>query len=309
MSAYNQERNVDNSVLRYIIVATLAELKDKVFFYNRIEERLLRKIHVPFFSSVTGSERFLVDNFIDDAENSGKALGNYEVVPRGVLQLSSISIDAGSQTNKFVRGEFVREANGVLRTFSLDTNFLPLDVNFSITVVCSNNLEMLKVTESIINKLYKSTLFSVDLGLFRIEAAMQIPEDFNKDRLFEFTINDKKEFNVTFDLNLKTFMPIFESGILLSELDEMISKSNTDAPGIGLFRSNALGELGIWFGGVFEKFEYSVDDITSSNLNEGIRSNININKTDPARLLLIDDIESANESEESDESKKFRNSK
>ena len=34
MSAYNQEFNKDNTILRYIIVALLAELKDKVYDYH-----------------------------------------------------------------------------------------------------------------------------------------------------------------------------------------------------------------------------------------------------------------------------------
>ena len=38
MSAYNQEFNKDNTILRYIIVALLAELKDKVYYYNQVDE-------------------------------------------------------------------------------------------------------------------------------------------------------------------------------------------------------------------------------------------------------------------------------
>ena len=52
-----------------------------------------------------------------DAEKAGKAIGDYEVVPRGILQMNSMSINADEQTNKFTRAEFVREWNGVLRPF------------------------------------------------------------------------------------------------------------------------------------------------------------------------------------------------
>ena len=261
MSAYNQEFNKDNTILRYVIVATLAELRDKVFYYNRIDEDTLQRINVPFYYSVTGNERFLMDNFVYDAIADGKAVGDYEVVPRGVLQLSSLAIDSGSQTNKFVRGEFVKEVCGKLRTFSLDTNFLPLNMTFSVTVVCSNNLEMLKVTESILSKLYKTTTYSVDLGMFRVQASMAVPEDYSQDRLFEFALNDKKEFNVTFDIEVKSFVPVFENGVLLTEIDDLVRKADCEADGIGMIRSNSVGELGVQFGGVFQKFEYSVDNI------------------------------------------------
>ena len=63
-----------------------------------------------------------MDNFLFDAEANGKAIGDYETVPRGIIQLTGISIDSGNQTNKFARGEFVSEWDGILKTFSLETN-------------------------------------------------------------------------------------------------------------------------------------------------------------------------------------------
>lgn len=309
MSAYNQEYNKDSTILRYVIVATLAELRDKVFYYNRISEDTLQKINVPFYYSVTGNERFLMDNFIYDAAAEGKALGDYEVVPRGVLQLSSLSIDSGSQTNKFVRGEFVKEVCGVLRTFSLETNFLPLNMTFGVTVVCSNNLEMLKVTESILSKLYKTTTYSVDLGMFRVQASMAVPEDYSQDKLFEFALNDKKEFNVTFDIEVKSFVPIFENGILLSEIDDLVKKADCDADGVGMIRSNSFGELGVQFGGVFQKFEYTVDDTKKAPI-EGTWSNqgyINPDEIRTGDQFLSAEIDSAPIPPEPDESREYRN--
>ncbi len=309
MSAYNQEYNKDSTILRYVIVATLAELRDKVFYYNRIDEDTLQKINVPFYYSVTGNERFLMDNFVYDAIAEGKAIGDYEVVPRGVLQLSSLSIDSGSQTNKFVRGEFVREVCGVLRTFSLETNFLPLNMTFGVTVVCSNNLEMLKVTESILSKLYKTTTYSVDLGMFRVQASMAVPEDYSQDKLFEFALNDKKEFNVTFDIEVKSFVPVFENGVLLSEIDDLVKKANCDAPGIGMIRSNSAGELGVQFGGVFQKFEYTSDNIKKAQA-QGAYSNKGYINPDDIRTgdqYLSSSIDSAPIQPEPIESKKYRN--
>ena len=205
MSAYNQEFNKDNTILRYIIVALLAELKDKVYYYNQIDEDTLKKIPVPFFYSITGDGRFLMDNFLFDAEAKGKAIGDYETVPRGIIQLTGISIDSGNQTNKFARGEFVQEWDGVLKTFSLETNFLPLNMSFDCTVVCSSNLEMLKVTESLMSRLYKNSLFQVDLGMMRVQANFAVPEDYSQNRLFEFQLNDKKEWSVTFPIEVASF--------------------------------------------------------------------------------------------------------
>ena len=70
-----------------------------------------------------------MDVFKFGAEENGEAIGDYEVVPRGMLQMTAGSIDSGSMTNKFVRSEFVREFEGQLKTYSLETSFLPVNLS------------------------------------------------------------------------------------------------------------------------------------------------------------------------------------
>tara|TARA_R110001592_G_scaffold120545_3_gene324945 strand:- start:23726 stop:24640 length:915 start_codon:yes stop_codon:yes gene_type:complete len=302
MSTYNQEFNKDNTVLRYIIVSLLAELKEKVYFYNQIDKDNLSKINIPFYYSVTGGERFLSDNFLYKPIDENYAIGDYEVVPRGIIELDSVSIDSSRQTNKFVRSEFVREYGGKLKTYSLETAYLPLDLGFTATVICSNNLEMLKATESIMSKLYKEILFQVDLGMFKIPGVFQVPDDYSQNKLFEFTLNDKKEFQVQLSLNVRTFMPVFQDGFLLSDIQQLTRNSTTNPnnKGIGLFRNGRL-----YFGGVLQDINYNIDDISKVPSDDILSNQSYNNKT--GDKLLSDDVTSAKPDTESEESKKFRN--
>ena len=301
MSAYNEEFNKDNVVLRYIMVAMLAELKSKIYYYNQINEDTKKKIEIPFYYSITGNERFLLDNFLYDTTAEGKAVGDYEVVPRGIAALSSMAIQSANLTNKFVRSEFVRELNGELKTFSLMTAYLPVTLGFDITIVCSNNLEMLKATEAIVSRLYKAQSFSVDLGMMRVEAAMVIPEDYTQERPFEYALNDKKEWKVTFNLEVQSFIPVFEYGIPFSEISQLVEGST--GKGIGVYRNG-----GIYFGNVMEKFDTTVDDIRKAP-DTGLLSNTNY--VDPSTIksgpqFSDSEIDSEIPKEEG-ESKKWRN--
>lgn len=301
MSLYNQEFNKDNVILRYILVALLADLKNIVYIYNQVDEDTIKKIDIPFYYSVTGNERFLLDNFLYSAEERGKAIGDYEVVPRAVAQMTSMAIDSGSMTNKYVRAEFVKNIKGELKTFNMETNFLPINMSFEVTVVCSNNLEMLKVTESVISKLYKANLYQVDLGMFRIEASYQVPEDYSQEKLFEFSIDDKKEFKVTFPIEVQSFIPVFEYGILLPEIDELIKG---DGIGVGMYRN---GE--IRFGGVYQEFDTSINDITLSP-GSALESNQpgSFNYTSPnGRVYNTAELTSRAIDEESADSRQWRN--
>lgn len=278
MSVYNNEYNKDNVVLRYIIVSLTAELRDKIYYYDRISEDESVKHNVPFIYSISGDERFLADNFVYDNLNEGKAIGDYEVVPRGMVQLDNLSIDSSSITNKFVRSELVKEIDGKLKTVTVNVAYLPINMTFNTTVICSNNLEMLKLTESVMSKLYKATLFQVDLGMFRVQASMQVPEDYAQERLFEFELNDKKEFNVTFPIEVKSFLPVLSGGILLSELYDAILTSDSKNQKVLI---NGKG--------IFEQFDTTISDINISpkpQINSNtVGSYVNLNTVNPGEIF------------------------
>lgn len=289
MSAYNIERNTDDTTIRYIIVALLAELRDKIYFYDKYET-YRKKISVPFFYSLTGNEDFLIENFLNDnvkdPENK-KAIGNYEVVPRGVLNLQRISIDNGSITHKFIRTELVKEINGKLKTFSFETQFIPLLMSFDISIQCNSALERFKITQSLISKLYKNNLFEIDMGGYRISGNFAMPEDLDQEQLIEYSFNDKREYKINFSIDVSTFMPVFEHGLLIGDIEEFIDYLilNSDKPedeilnGVGVFRGGQNSRLGIYFGNIIEQFKHGTDDILNAPFNDSFsngRFNSNI---------------------------------
>ena len=84
-----------------------------------------------------------------------------------------------------------------------------------------------------------------------------------------------------------------------------------------MIRSNSKGELGIQCGGVFQKFEYTIDDIAKVAPENIVSNNQYINPADVDRggPYLESDITSANfnfdtkkyDDSESNDSKEYRN--
>ena len=59
-------------------------------------------------------------------------------------------------------------------------------------------------------------------------------------------------------------MPVFEGGILIPEVSLMTKsaiKANPTAQGVGMLRAGVNNELGIYFGGIFQKFEYTQESL------------------------------------------------
>ncbi len=262
-NTYNQTKNYDNSVLRYVIVALLAELRDKIYIYQHLDDNTTEKVDIPFMYSITGSERFLKDEFMYDSIDNGKAIGDYEKVPRGVVNIQSIGIDSGSQMNKFTQAKFVHEVDGILKTFYLRCCFLPLNLSFSCDMVCSSQLEMLKVTETIMSKLYAVNIFYVDLGMMHVQSSYTLPTDYSQERPVEFMMDGQKEYKVSFNIEVKSFLPVFEHGITYDEINEMV-KGNKGT--VMMLRSDEYGNVGIYPGGVLTKFH--VGDGTEIDVQE-----------------------------------------
>ena len=258
MNEYNNKFNKDDVFIRNMIVCFLAELNKKIYYYNRVDNNNVNKINVPCMYSITGQERFLKDEFFYDPINLGMAIGDYEKVPRVIANLTGLTINTAEQTNKYNHTKIVRESNGKMRTCYLNVEWVPVQLSFDCNLVCSNNIELFKITECIISKIYKNpNYFKVDLGMCNVDGAFEVPENYSNEIPTEFGLNEKKEFRMNFGVEMKSFIPAFEHGLLLCEIDEMLSKRPKENEGIVMFRADDYGNMGMRTGGVLESFRVS----------------------------------------------------
>lgn len=288
MSNYNEKYNKDDVFIRSMIVCLLAELNKKMYIYNRLDDGSVQKITIPCLYSITGgnSERFLRDEFYYDALEQGKAFGDYESIPRCMVNLSGFAINTAEQTNKYNRTKIVRESQGILRTLYLNVEWIPVTLSFECRAICANNIELFKITEMIVSKIYKNpNYFKVDYGMFNVDACLSVPEDYSHELPQEFGLNEKKEFSTSFNIEMKTFLPAFEHGLLMCEIDELLLDVPKDASGIIEYRPDDFGVYGMRTGGVFEEFREST--YTSTTEEPTIKSNTH---QVPMKVRSLDDL-------------------
>lgn len=302
MSDYNQKYNKDDVFIRNMIVCLLAEMNKKMYIYNRLDDGSVKKVDIPCLYSITGGERFLKDEFYYDALEQGKALGDYERVPRCMVNLTSFAVNTAEQTNKYNRTKIVRESQGVLRTLYLNVEWIPVTLSFDCKVICSNNIELFKVTESVVSKIYKNpNFFKVDFGMFNVDACLTVPEDYNHNYPQEFGLSEKKEFSTEFSVEMKSFLPAFEHGLLMCEIDELLLQVPKDAKGIIEYRPDEFGEWGMRVGGVMEEI---VGSTYAHHIEEPtIKSNTH---TVPMKVRSLEDLKKKDLNENLIERKKIQ---
>ena len=161
---YDLEFNKDDVILRNIIVGVLATLNNKMWWYQQNTATKKVKVNVPFYFSTTGDERFLMDMFMNTVSAGGTdtqhAEAIYNQLPRAILQLDSLAIDAGSLTNKFVRAFYQRvNEDGNLATFNSEVFMVPLKLNMTVDLYVDSNLDVFKGMQRTIEIFYKHNLF------------------------------------------------------------------------------------------------------------------------------------------------------
>jgi len=223
MATYNLKYNVDDSVIRHVIVGLLADLNSKLSFWRQISNDERSIIDVPFFYAVAGDENFIKDNFLFSNMNGEScdpdgtfADGNYDKVPRGIVNLTSFSVDPGKLVNKRNLGNYTMMNNqGLMEGYVAEFEMIPCVIGVDIEILLSSQLDMFKVTESIIKNMYKANFYHIDAGhiddgMYRISSEYMMPDDYTQDKPIEYGFDDKENHKITFSLEISTFIPSFD---------------------------------------------------------------------------------------------------
>jgi len=220
MATYNTKFNKDDSVIRHLIIGLLADLNKNVSFYRQLDNNTRVDVDVPFYYAITGDENFLKDNFLFSTANGTecssepeKADGNYDKVPRGVVNVSSMTVDPSKLINKRNPGIFQKVTDqGMMEGYRADFEMIPITVSVDVEIILSSLLDIFKCTEQLVKRLYKSNHYNVEVGhlnegLYRIASYYALPEDFGKENPIEYSFDDKGQYKLSFSIDVNSYMP------------------------------------------------------------------------------------------------------
>ena len=240
MATYNLKFNKDDSVIRHLIIGLLADLNKKVSFQRQLDNDKRVEVDVPFYYSITGDDNFLRDSFLfstanglDCAPEPEKADGNYDKVPRGVLNLTSMTVDPSKLVNKRNVGHYSKMTDqNLLEGYRAEFEMIPITCSVDVEIILSSLLDIFKCTEQLIKKLYKSNQYNVEVGhlnegLYRISAYYAMPDDYGKENPIEYGFDDKGTYKVTFSLDINSFVPSIDFGTEMKESNRLFGITGT----------------------------------------------------------------------------------
>ena len=136
--------NTDDIFLRNLTISLLDLLNSEMHLtISRADHK--EKFSVPFLYNFATDEGFLKDFYVGLPDNCEipVAEGTYDIIPRGIVSLTSFEVSSADITNKFVRGQFSATEKGandanILTGYSAQLYTLPLSVKFDIKIICDN---------------------------------------------------------------------------------------------------------------------------------------------------------------------------
>jgi len=218
---YLEKFNTDNVFFRGVIIGLLSKLNETIVYTQIGSDQIERNIYIPFFYSMVGDEPFLQDFYLSYEDCDGKpafAEGNYDVVPRGIIELNGISIDSSSATSKFVRGSYVKEVakeNGKeMVTYSSYLNPIPLRIQIDAKIKVDTTLDAFKIQQSVIEILYRRFVYYFNYRNIRIPVQVVLPDSLPNKQPNNFTMSYGSQrgelITLSFSMDLETYLPQFD---------------------------------------------------------------------------------------------------
>lgn len=211
MTPFNFKSNSDNVFLRSLIVAFINTLNDRIKYDVILSQTESKTYSVPFFYSIVGDGRFIQDKFMnmDDCKYDF-ADGNFDPMPRGVVNISGITAADDSLTNNFVRMEYQKLVDGQMKTFSARGFGIPLRVAFNVSITVDIMLDYFRIFQVAFSEFFKSIPFSFRYQTFRIPARAMFPAPLPGQKSFEYTTGGDQRIKMDFSVEVETYLPVID---------------------------------------------------------------------------------------------------
>ena len=149
-----QRFNFEDVFFRDLTLCVLDTLEGEINWVNKFTNGDI-KVNVPFFYSLTGDDRFLLDSFSDDVVSNNRFVElNTDQIPRGHLTLTSFDIRADEFANPNVWLRMVVEKDDEIRRMLTKVRAVPVSVKYDLTILLTSEIDVFKCSQAIMDTLW-----------------------------------------------------------------------------------------------------------------------------------------------------------
>ena len=201
--------NFEDVFFRDLTVCVLDTLEGEVRWINKFSSGD-RVVNVPFYYSLTGDERFLLDSFTDDVVSNSRYVDlNTDIIPRGHLTLTSYEIRGDEFANPNVWLKMVIENETEIRNMLTKVRAIPITVKYDLVILLSSEIDTFKCSQAIMDTLWLYRFMYFEHNFMNIDAVMQIPDSNNIEIQREKNLTSDNTIKLTVSFDVQTYYPAY----------------------------------------------------------------------------------------------------
>jgi hypothetical protein len=201
--------NFEDVFFRDLTICVLDTLEGEIKWVNKFSSGD-RVVNVPFYYSMTGDERFLLDSFTDDVVSNSRYVDlNTDIIPRGHLTLTSYEIRADEFANPNVWLKMVVENNNEIRNMLTKLRAIPITVKYDLVLHLSSEIDTFKCSQAILDTLWLYRFMYFEYNFLNIDAVMQIPDSSSIEINREKNLTSDNTIKLTVSFDVQTYYPAY----------------------------------------------------------------------------------------------------
>lgn len=218
----------DNKFFRMVSIALAKTMNKSLRWINYFEpqndnETGRIRVSVPFYTSLTGDERFVFDLFVDDVVNNRVTM-NTDQYQRGIITFNNFSTksDEFANPNQYLAQK--KNINGDMRKIISKVKAVPVSISYDIEIQLATQNEVDKCSQKILNMLFNYMYFNIDYYGIKLDAVLKLPDDKTIEIQREVNMESDRKKIIKFSLDISTYYPIFTI-----DSDDLIICDNDDS--------------------------------------------------------------------------------
>ncbi len=204
-----EKMNYDNIFIRNVTASVLDILENEIYWQYEFTDRTV-DVTIPFYYSLTGDERYLLDEFTDDIPGSSRKTElNTDQIPRGVVTWTGWNINTDSINNPNVWIKVALEDKEEIKNVLARVSAYPVTLKYEVGILLNNENDVFNCAEAVLNTLGIHKYFSFQYRMLNLMGVINFPEDLQYEKERDITLGSKNEVKYTLSFEVVTTYPAF----------------------------------------------------------------------------------------------------
>lgn len=201
--------NMEDVYFRDLTAAVLDTLEGQIRWVNRFTSGDV-PVNVPFYYSLTGDERFLLDSFVDDIVSENRFVElNTDQIPRGHITMTGFNIDSDEFANPNVWLRMVVENEAEIRKILTKVRAVPITVSYDLQILLSSEIDIFKCSQAIMDTLWLYKFMYFEHNFMNIDAVMNMPDSNQIEISRDKDLSSDNTIKMTVAFEVKSYYPAF----------------------------------------------------------------------------------------------------